>query len=79
MASDTGPIAVGDLVGYVSVIGDKTYQHIGKVYELWPEGIPSCREPMLKIEGKAGVVLVSHCTKLNDARAAIERDRMVRP
>ncbi|HBH96357.1 MAG TPA: hypothetical protein DDX89_01005 [Candidatus Omnitrophica bacterium] len=29
-----------------------------------PDGIPSCREPMLLIDGKAGCVLQSHCTRL---------------
>lgn len=56
----------GDLVGYVSVVGDKTFQHCGRVRELWPEGIPSVREPMLKIEGKAGVVLESHCQPIDE-------------
>ena len=59
--------AVGDRVGYLSVLGDSEFQHVGEVYELWPDGIPSCREPMLKSEGKAGVVLAEHCVKIPGA------------
>lgn len=57
-------IKVGDKVGYVSVIGDQTFQHVGEVYDVWENGIPSCPEPMVKIEGKAGCVLMSHCIVL---------------
>ena len=55
---------IGDKVGYVSVLGDSEFQHVGKVYDIWEEGIPSCREPMLKIEGKSGCVLATHCIHL---------------
>ena len=52
---------VGDFVEYRSVKTDRTSQCTGRIADLQPEGIPSCREPMLKIEGKPGYVLVSHC------------------
>lgn len=53
--------SVGDKVGYRSLIGDQHFQHIGEVYDIWENGIPSCPQPMLKIEGKSGCVLQSHC------------------
>lgn len=53
-----------DLVGYKSVKTDAEFQHQGIVIEVYPDGIPSSKEPMLKIEGKSGVVLASHCTLL---------------
>jgi len=55
---------IGDKVGYVSVLGDFEFQHTGNIYDIWVDGIPSCREPMVKIEGKAGCVLATHCVKL---------------
>ena len=71
---------IGDKVGYVSVIGDQKFQHVGKVYDIWENGIPSCKEPMVKIEGKAGCVLMSHCIILEEpssvpARATEGRGR----
>ena len=36
--------------------------HTGPISGIYPEGIPSCREPMVKIDGYAGVVLESHCS-----------------
>lgn len=54
----------GDLVGYKSVLEDSEFQHVGKVRSVHPNGIPSCREPMVMLEGKAGVVLASHCTRI---------------
>lgn len=52
---------VGDRVAYYSVIGDKEPMHVGVVHTVLPDGIPSCEKPMVMIEGKAGVVLASHC------------------
>lgn len=58
---------VGDKVGYKSVIADEEFQHVGKVRSVHQDGIPSCNEPMLMIDGKGGVVLASHCTLLERA------------
>lgn len=58
------PFEVGDLVGYKSCIDDPEFQHVGRVYEIWATGIPSDRRPLLKIQGKAGVIDPDHCTKL---------------
>ncbi len=55
---------INDEVGYKSVKDDAEFQHQGLVIEVYPDGIPSCKEPMLKIAGKSGVVLASHCTLL---------------
>jgi len=69
---------IGDAVGYKSVKTDAAFQHVGKVYDVWPDGIPSCGEPMLKIEGKSGCVLASHCVLISPEvwRLRIEaRDR----
>lgn len=53
---------VDDEVGYKSVKSDTEFQHVGLVIGVYPDGIPSSEEPMLKIKGKSGVVLASHCT-----------------
>lgn len=55
---------INDRVGYKSVKSDTEFQHEGVVLGVYPDGIPSCKEPMLKIEGKSGTVLASHCTLL---------------
>jgi hypothetical protein len=52
---------VGDTVEYRSFKTDEKPSHVGVVYDVQPDGIPSCRMPMVKIEGKAGYVLASHC------------------
>ena len=52
---------IGDKVGYKSTLRDEEFQHVGVVIEELPQGIYSCRMPMVKIEGKAGYVLASHC------------------
>lgn len=54
----------GDEVGYRSSLKDTEYSHTGKVHTVLPDGIPSCRRPLVMIEGKAGVVLESHCQKI---------------
>jgi hypothetical protein len=59
---------VGDRVGYLSVLGDSKFQHVGKVRSVHPDGIPSCPKPMVMIEGKAGVVLASHCVALPEEK-----------
>ena len=66
-------------VGYVSAIGDESYQHVGTVIDAYPEGIPSCREPMVKIGGKAGVVLWSHCTVLEPVTVESARRWLATP
>jgi hypothetical protein len=49
-----------DRVRYYSVKGvDNFSEH--KVIAVYPDGIPSCREPMVKLEGKSGLILVSNC------------------
>lgn len=60
-------IKEGDYVGYLSVLTDTEFQHVGKVLDTLPEGIPSCAKPMVKIQGKAGYVLETHCKKLPEA------------
>lgn len=55
---------IGDLAGYKSILTQAEFSHVGKVRDIWPDGIPSCREPMLLLEGKAGCLLASHCTRL---------------
>ena len=56
-------IRVGDSVRYYDALPSQgsTYQVDYIVDELLPNGIPSCREPMLKLRGKPGYVLESHC------------------
>lgn len=53
-------IKVGDTVRFYPVAGRQIHS-THTVAEVIPNGIPSCREPMLKLEGKAGVVLAAHC------------------
>jgi hypothetical protein len=53
----------GDRVLYFPVLG-KTKLPNGipaTVTDVYQNGIPSCREPMVKLDNKAGVVLASHC------------------
>lgn len=56
-------IALGESVKYFSSLQDlgtsRYSTHI--VRELLPDGIPSCHEPMVKLEGKSGYVLAAHC------------------
>ena len=66
-----GAMKIGQNVGYLSVHGDNEFQHVGRVVEVHPDGIPSCQEPMVKLEGKAGVVLWSHCIRLKDANEGL--------
>lgn len=66
-------IQVDDKVGYRSTLKDQDFSHIGRVRSVHPDGIPSCREPMIMIEGKAGVVLATHCTVLFDVRAQTKK------
>lgn len=56
--------AIGDKVGYVSRLGDSEFQHVGKVRDVIPDGIPSCKKPLLMLDGKSGVVLATHCVKI---------------
>ncbi len=63
-------VKVGDWVAYRSVLDDKKPHFIGKVRDLVPDGIPSCREPMLMLEGKSGVVLATHCLPMSPVEAA---------
>lgn len=58
---DSAEIDVGDWVEYFSTKRDKEPTHAGPVTDVYPKGIPSCPKPMVKIKGKAGVVLASHC------------------
>ena len=51
---------VGDTVRYYPVIGGKE-STVRVVTDVYPNGIPSCREPMVNLEGMAGVLLASHC------------------
>ena len=54
-------IKVGDVVDYYSVVGDTEPYLRAKVWQVLPEGIPSCRKPILWLEGKGGCFLASHC------------------
>lgn len=51
----------GDIVEYRTVKTDRQPQCTGVVEEYREQGIPSCPMPMIKIEGKPGYVLASHC------------------
>lgn len=63
MTSKNREIEVGDSVRYYNVMPPKgSTHHVDYIVdELLPGGIPSCREPMLKLRGKPGYVLASHC------------------
>jgi hypothetical protein len=64
MSTKTCPFKVGDVVGYKSCLEDPEFTHVGRVYDVWIDGIPSDRRPLIKIEGKAGVIDPDHCTKI---------------
>lgn len=55
---------IGDEVGYKSLLSDNDFSHTGLVKDIAEIGIPSCPKPMVKIKGKPGYVLSSHCTLL---------------
>jgi hypothetical protein len=52
---------VGDVVDYFSLKDDAEPSHRGVIECVLKEGIPSCQQFMLKVEGKPGFVLASHC------------------
>lgn len=57
-------IQVGDMVRYYPVLRPKGGAGDWVDYvvdEVRVDGIPSCREPMVKLRGKPGYVLASHC------------------
>jgi len=51
---------IDEVVKYYSIKNDENHT-VHTVTELLPNGIPSCRMPMVKLSDKAGYVLVSHC------------------
>jgi hypothetical protein len=51
----------GDFVRYFPVMKDRSEHSDSLVDEVYENGIPSCREPMLKLKSKPGLVLASHC------------------
>lgn len=59
---------VGQRVRFYPIAGRKIHS-IHTVTEVFLNGIPSCREPMLKLEGKAGVVLAAHCSIVREVPA----------
>lgn len=78
---------IGEIVGYKSDRREIEFQHCGEVYDLWPDGIASCPEPMVKIKGKAGCVLERNCEVISladldrwqaarDRKAASEQGRL---
>ncbi len=65
-------IRKGDRVGYRTILDEPAFDLVGKVIAVYPDGIPSCRRPMVKIEGKSGVVLESHCTEVGSLCSSAE-------
>lgn len=58
-------LKVGDEVRYREVKDDKDFtQHFVRSVHL--HGIPSCALPMVKLSDKAGLVLASHCEKVEE-------------
>jgi hypothetical protein len=55
---------IGERVFYEETLGLSGEMYI--VRDVAINGIPSCREPMVKLEGKAGFVLASHCSYIGD-------------
>ena len=51
----------GDVVDFRN-IKDGEITHTGPILQRYANGLPSCREPMIKIDGYAGLVLESHCS-----------------
>lgn len=58
-------LKVGDGAMFKNFLGAEPV--ISVVTEVYPNGIPSCREPMLKLDGHPGVVLESHCALIKTA------------
>ena len=54
----------GDRVIFENVKGDATTRKHATVLSVHLGGIPSCKEPMVNITGVAGLVLMSHCQKI---------------
>ena len=55
---------IGDSVRYFPVMRDRTEFLDTTVHDVFPEGIPSLRVPLLMLEGKSGVIMAAHCEKL---------------
>jgi plastocyanin len=53
-------LKVGDTVRYFEILNDNSFTD-HTVTGLLPEGIPSCREGMVRLSDKRGYVLESHC------------------
>jgi hypothetical protein len=59
----------GDRVKYFSIIGQSCEPTYHTVLAVYRAGIESCREPMLSLTNKAGLVLASHCILMIPADA----------
>lgn len=62
--SAAAAFVIGDKVGYLRCRSDRSYAHEGMVLAVYPNGITSHGHPMVKIEGKSGLVAASHCKLL---------------
>lgn len=65
------PLKPGDVVRYYPIMYERMAFSDHRVVEIYPDGVPSCREPMVKLSDKSGIVLVSHCVPIPDVETAM--------
>lgn len=53
----------GEKVGYLSVLGDNDFHTVGEILDVVQAG-EIFAQPMVKVAGKSGYVLASHCVRL---------------
>lgn len=53
-------LKIGQKVAYFP-LRESVKHTLHVVTAVYPKGIPSCKEPMVMLEGKSGVILASHC------------------
>lgn len=68
MSATAGGFKVDDLVGYKSSLGQEGFTYTGRVSSVHPDGIPSCKRPLVMLKGLAGVVLASHCIPIENPK-----------
>jgi hypothetical protein len=59
----TTTLNVGEKVGYLSILGDNDFHTVGEILDVVQPGAVF-KNPMVKVAGKSGYVLASHCVRI---------------